>query len=400
MAGGKRSDKSLASAIEHVDDDQPPHAPDASSAAWLRAVRRNLRRGYANHRRAMPWRAAPGETADPYHVLVSETMLQQTQVATVVPYFQRFIRIWPTLADLAAADAQDVLSAWQGLGYYRRARNLHRCAQVIVADHGGVVPDSLDALRNLPGVGRYTAGAIRSIAFQKPAPILDGNVARVLARLTGLDTSTDQPAGRDQLWHQAERLVHRTKHPGDLNQALMELGATVCLPRGPRCLLCPVRNQCVAHATGRTEELPVRDRRKPPRAVVHDVLVLERAGRLAFEQRGPDGLWAGLWQMPTLERDDAQQRAAATVKQAAAARGIHLNRVDRMGDFEHLTTHRRIRFVLWRCVLGAKIGALSPNGSEAEQWAWCAPDAVTVPLSNAQRRAVDLARDALGDGIW
>ena len=203
----------------------PP--PDAGPRAAR--VRRRLLAWYDKNQRPMPWRALKGRTPNPYHVLVSEAMLQQTQVVTVVPYFQRFVGAMPTVCDLASAKEQEVLRLWQGLGYYRRARNLHAAARVIVRDHGGQVPDTVEALLNLPGIGRYTAGAIASIAYGRAAPILDGNVARVFARLFLIEQPVDAPETRKTLWRLAEELVP-PKRPGDFNQAVMELGALVHHP--------------------------------------------------------------------------------------------------------------------------------------------------------------------------
>src|SRR5688572_13745447 len=227
-----------------------------------RDFRRRLLAWYGRSRRDLPWRVQKSPTTggvtrlpDPYHVLLSETMLQQTQVATVVPYFQRFIGRFPTIGDLAAAGEQEVLRCWQGLGYYSRARNLHRCAREIVCTHGGEVPRDFATLLGLPGIGRYTAGAIASLAYDVPAPILDGNVTRVLCRL---DAVTEDPRERSvvaRLWARAAEILPKSR-AGDFNSALMELGATVCTPRGPGCLICPVRAHCEAFARGIQDQVP------------------------------------------------------------------------------------------------------------------------------------------------
>ena len=207
---------------------------------------KRLLRWYDAHRRDLPWRIKNGsrETLDPYRVLVSEAMLQQTQVATVIPYFDRFIGRFPTFRALADADEQDVLRLWQGLGYYSRARNLHAAAKRIVREFGGEMPRTAEALRQLPGVGRYTAGAVASIAFDCPAPIVDGNVARVLCRIDRIesDPRTDKPT-LEEIWRRAEQILPAARC-GDFNSALMELGATVCTPRNPKCLICPMKKGC------------------------------------------------------------------------------------------------------------------------------------------------------------
>jgi A/G-specific adenine glycosylase len=212
---------------------------------------RRLLAWYDGAQRRLPWRVddRSGRAPNPYHVLVSEAMLQQTQVATVIPYFNRFIERFPTLADLAAADEQDVLRLWQGLGYYTRARNLRAAARAVASEYGGELPRRRDDLLKLPGVGRYTAGAVASIAFDTRAPILDGNVARVLCRVDRIETDPRERATQDLLWRRAEQILPR-KRVGAFNTALMELGATVCIPRSPQCLICPVRRHCEAHAAG------------------------------------------------------------------------------------------------------------------------------------------------------
>ncbi|MEZ6191711.1 MAG: A/G-specific adenine glycosylase [Phycisphaerales bacterium] len=227
----------MAKATTATEPRSNPRPPDADPRVGK--VRQRLLKWYDAHRRHLPWRADKSETPNPYHVLVSEAMLQQTQVATVIPYFNRFIEALPTVDDLAAADEQAVLRLWQGLGYYRRARNLHAAAKAIQQEHGGKVPDTIEALLKLPGVGRYTAGAIASIAYGRPAPILDGNVARVLARLFLIEQPVDAPKTRNTLWQLAEQLVP-DKRAGDFNQAVMELGALVCTKVNPSCEACPL----------------------------------------------------------------------------------------------------------------------------------------------------------------
>jgi A/G-specific adenine glycosylase len=213
--------------------DQPP-----VRRQLLRTVVRPLLRWYDRSRRDLPWRARAGQQANPYHVLLSELMLQQTQVATVIPYFDRFIARFPAIASLAAADVHDVLKLWQGLGYYSRAQNLLAAARMVEDQFGGLVPGDVESLRRLPGVGRYTAGAVASIAFGKTEPILDGNVARVICRLDRIESADVRDrATVERLWTRATELVPKSR-PGDFNQAMMELGALVCTPRNPQCLIC------------------------------------------------------------------------------------------------------------------------------------------------------------------
>lgn len=273
-----------------------------------------------------------GPPPDPYRVLVSELMLQQTQVATVIPYFHRFMERLPTLAHLAEADEQTVLRLWQGLGYYSRARNLQKAARKVISEFGGQMPQDVDGLLQLPGVGRYTAGAIASIAFGRQAPILDGNVMRVLCRLDAITADPRLPAQQRILWQRATDMVP-AKRPGDFNSALMELGATVCTPRSPKCLLCPVRDHCEAATKGIAEQIP------PPKKAVatpveRRVVYGVRSGdRWLIEQRPSEGRWASLWQFPTRPASDD-----------APTLPVRTGRLHAVGRVRHQLTHRSYIF--------------------------------------------------------
>lgn len=246
------------------------------------------------HRRAMPWR----DTADPYAIWVSEVMLQQTRVETVRSYYERWLRRFPTVAALAEADVDEVLREWQGLGYYSRARNLHRAARLVRERHGGTVPRDQAALRALPGVGEYTAGAVASIAFGAAVPAVDGNVRRVLARLYDL-----RDPGPGELRVLAAALIPEDR-PGDFNQALMELGATICTPRSPSCHVCPVATWCAARAAGVQEERPARKRRRPvPETMIETVVVARPDLSLLLVRRPDRGLLGGLWEFPARDGD-------------------------------------------------------------------------------------------------
>jgi A/G-specific adenine glycosylase len=265
-------------------------------------------------RHDLPWQ----QTRDPYAVWLSEIMLQQTQVTAVIPYYQRFLERFPTIAALAAAPADDVLALWSGLGYYSRARNLHRAAQIMVAEHGGRFPQMLDAVMALPGIGRSTAAAILVFAFGKRGAILDGNVKRVLARVRGVAGYPGESAVAAQLWAQAELLLPKTGLRA-YTQGLMDLGATVCARRKPRCLECPVQTLCVAHKMGRTAELPTPKPRKALPQRRTQMLILQRAGEVMLEKRPSSGIWGGLWCFPETDADaDAAavcaQRYGATVE--------------------------------------------------------------------------------------
>ena len=272
---------------------------------------------YDRHRRTLPWRAEPGKPAAPYHVWLSEIMLQQTTVATVGAFFDRFVARFPSVEALASASLDDVLHAWQGLGYYARARNLHACARVVVGEHGGCFPDTEAGLRELPGIGVYTAAAIAAIAFDRPAAAVDGNVERVVARLFAIKEPL--PAAKATLRRHAQTLVpeHRA---GDFAQALMDLGATTCTPRHPKCILCPWQDACRARALGIAESLPHR-REKPVRPTRRGIAfwAIRADGSVLLRRRPETGLLGGMMEVPSTDwreivASDAEIKQAAPVK--------------------------------------------------------------------------------------
>jgi A/G-specific adenine glycosylase len=289
----------------------PPADPHAGFAARLLAW-------YDRHRRGLPWRAAPGERADPYRVWLSEIMLQQTTVATVGPYFAAFLERWPTVEALAAAALDDVLHAWQGLGYYARARNLHAGARAVVERHDGRFPADLAALRALPGVGDYTAAAVAAIAFDIPAAAMDGNIERVVARQ--FDVGDPLPGARRMLRRLAAPLMP-DRRPGDYTQALMDLGATICTPRKPRCMLCPVSASCAARVAGTEEARPVKAPKKarPHRYGVAFWAVRETDGAVLLRRRPDDGLLGGMMEVPSSAWTDAPSDIAAAAREAPVA---------------------------------------------------------------------------------
>ena len=252
---------------------------------------------YDAHARSLPWRATPDETPEPYHVWLSEIMLQQTTVTTVKPYFEKFLTLFPTVLDLAAAEDDAVMAAWAGLGYYSRARNLLKCARLVVADYGGQFPDTEDALLKLPGIGPYTAAAIAAIAFNRPAAPVDGNIERVLARL--FDLHTPLPALKADIKEQNQKLVPQAR-PGDFAQAMMDLGATLCTPKRPDCLMCPWREICQARAKGTAELLPKKAPKKPKPERSGTVFWLENQNGAVLMARRPDkGLLGGMRVFPS-----------------------------------------------------------------------------------------------------
>ena len=300
-------------------------------------IRNALLGWYDANRRDLPWR----RTKDPYAIWVSETMLQQTRVETVIPYYERFLADFPDDESLASADEEQVLERWAGLGYYSRARNLQRAAKSIVNDFGGRVPDEVESLRKLPGVGRYTAGALASIAFDRPEPIVDGNVARVLSRVHGIRKPSTEKQTNARLWEEAEALA-AGKRPGDLNQALMELGATVCTPRSPSCMLCPLRRFCDAHEQGDAEAVPPRAPKRAPQRAQAVAARLVRRGRVLMVRRTSGGLLGGLWELPGGLLPEPEAPAAGVTRAIAELTGLAA-RFEAAGEVEHVFTHRRLR---------------------------------------------------------
>ncbi|TAL40319.1 MAG: A/G-specific adenine glycosylase [Alphaproteobacteria bacterium] len=296
---------------------------------------------FSRHRRVMPWRAAKGVRPDPYHVWLSEIMLQQTTVVTVGPYFMKFIAKWPTVKHLAKAKLDDVLTAWAGLGYYARARNLHKCAVTVANEHAGKFPETVEGLRELPGIGPYTAAAIASIAFDRPAVAVDGNVERVVSRFFAIEEPL--PLSKDDIRRKAARLAKDNPHPGDFTQAFMELGATVCTPRKPKCSLCPWAADCAARKKGVAEDLPrkVEKAQKPVRyGKVY--YISNRRGEFLIHKRTGQGLYEGLYQLPTTEWIDSRTAAR---KLAAPVRITGLESLG--AEVRHSFTHFDLILEIW-----------------------------------------------------
>ena len=273
---------------------------------WLNRVRDRLVAWYRTAGRSLPWR----DTRDPYLILVSEMMLVQTTVAAVRPFYARFLEQFPTVESLAAAEEGAVLKAWEGLGYYRRARQLHAAARAVVVDHGGVFPSDPKAVRALPGVGRYIAGAVLSFAFDRPAPIVEANTQRVLARWLAWPEELQASRTQARLWEAAARLVPASG-AGEFNQAFMELGALICVPRAPLCLGCPVASECRARQLGQQDRLPVLRARKAPKDVAEACVLIRREDRYLILQRGAGRLWEHFWEFPTIHLDGADPAGRA-----------------------------------------------------------------------------------------
>lgn len=356
-----------------------------------------ISRWFAQNARALPWR----EHRTGYTALVSEAMLQQTQVSRVVESYIAFMERFPTVQHLANATEQEVLAMWQGLGYYRRARNLHAAAKKISSDprFNGAVPQSVEQLHELPGVGRYTAGAIASIVFHQREPIVDGNVQRVLARLEDR-ADVHSREGAAWCWERARQLVDQADSPGELNEGLMELGAVVCTPRVPRCAACPASQWCQAFKAGTQESLPAPKPQVKQVDVHHHAVIIRRGDRILLEQRPIEAvprtrkatikekkmvkgaMWGSMWQTPTIESD-----VPLTPRAVRARLAVSVDSLVRQGAFVHQTTHRRITFHVFTARTRARRGM------------WRAPgDVRDLPMSNPQRRIVKMAMEEISLG--
>ena len=299
---------------------------------------------YRQNGRTLPWRGHP----NPYAVWVSEIMLQQTRVETVIPYFEKWMSLFPTIKDLANASQQDVLNAWEGLGYYSRARNLHKAANVIIEKYNGQLPRDLNDLRALPGIGRYTVGAIASMAFGMDEPTLDGNLRRVFARLFDMTEPADSPAGEKLLWEYAARNLPKGQ-AGDYNQALMDLGAAICLPKNPRCLICPLMRLCKARQNGTQNERPVMKPKKEAPHYVHAAGVIIRRGGVLLAKRPADGLLGGMWEFPNGRVDG--DPAKGLVRALKTGYSLRVRRKDALGLVQHAYTHFKVEVHVFRCEL-------------------------------------------------
>ena len=323
------------------------------SSAVLQQLPAPLLAWYDAARRSLPWR----ETVSPYRTWVSEIMLQQTRVSAVIPYFERFMEALPTVEALAGADESQLLALWQGLGYYSRARNLQKAVKTIVHDLGGVFPDSYEELLKLTGVGEYTAGAIASIAFHRPVPAVDGNVLRVVARLTDCSDNILNEAVRRRFREELSQVIPHDR-PGDFNQALMELGALVCLPNTePKCGECPCRHFCLAYKRGHQTSLPVREKDKGTRKEEKTVFILRRGEGEAVRQRPKDGLLASLWEYPNVEGALNEQEAAAQLSNW----NIIPHKWLKTAHKKHVFTH-----IIWEMT----VYTIEIMGEGCSEWSW------------------------------
>lgn len=346
------------------------------------AIRQRLTDWYRSVARDLPWR----RTRDPYRIWLSEVMLQQTRVDQALPYYERFTTAYPTLHHLAAAPLDEVLRRWEGLGYYARAHHLHRAAQQVVSDCGGQLPTTWAALRRLPGVGDYTAAAVLSIAFNQPHAVLDGNVARVLARVFTLDDDVKAPRTRKRLQALADHLLDTTQ-PGTFNQAMMELGATVCTPTSPQCPRCPLQPCCCAFAAGTPEQWPV-SRKKAPLPHYHIAvgLVSDETGALLIQRRPEDGLLGGLWEFPGGKQLPGEPLAETCRRELREELGIDVVVLAPLMTLSHAYTHFRITLHAFRC----RLAAGTPQAANGQPLRWVAlSDLDQYAFPRANRRLIE-----------
>jgi len=341
-------------------------------------IRRKLLAWYDKTKRDLPWR----DTKDPYSIWVSEIMLQQTQVKTVLPYYLRWIKAFPTVEKLAGAPEQKVLKLWEGLGYYSRARNLKKAAEIITNDMNGKVPDTVIGLLDLPGVGRYTAGAIASIAFGLKAAVLDGNVKRVLSRVFCLNENGATSASENRLWQKAEDLFP-ARRPGDFNQALMELGATVCSPKSPACKQCPLRSSCEAFCEGSVEQFPPAKKKVPTKKIEVCAAIIVKNSKVYIQQRAKGGLMGGLWEFPGGKKEKGESNEDCLKREIKEELGTNITILDKAMTIKHTYTQFRVALHVFNCRLNGQ--RLKPMG--CEQWKWVSPaklDTYPFPAANVK----------------
>ncbi len=342
----------------------------------LSSLQSRLLAWYNKNKRTLPWRGHH----DPYAVWVSEIMLQQTRVETVIPYFERWINLFPSVHVLAEASEQDVLNAWEGLGYYSRARNLHKAAKMLVRDYGGDLPRSAAELLRLPGIGKYTAGAIASIAFGADEPALDGNLKRVYARLFDVTEPVDSPRGEKRLWEIARQNLPKGR-AGDFNQALMDLGSAICLPQHPRCLLCPVMDLCRARENGTQALRPVKKPKRAAPSHVYAAGVIVRRGKVLLVQRPSRGLLGGMWEFPKgrVEGDPAE----ALTQALEAGYRLRVRSKEAVGVVRHAYTHFKVTVHVFRCDL------IRMSDEASLKWA-AIEELGRYPMGKVDRRIADM----------
>lgn len=351
------------------------------SATPPKKIGKPLLAWYHTNKRDMPWR----QTKDPYCILLSEFMLQQTQVDTVIPYYHRFLKSFPTVHHLARAPQDNVLKTWEGLGYYARARNLHKAAQAISQQFDGTVPDTYEELHALPGFGPYTTAAVLSIAYNKDHAVLDGNVIRVLTRLFDIHDDVTQTPTKKHLWALAELLLAKG-HAGDYNQAIMELGATICTPKNPTCATCPLTKHCSAYQAGTHETLPVKAKKKPRPHHTLGAGIVWHKNKVLITQRPQNGLLGGLWEFPAGTQQDNESLHETCIRGIKEAVGITIQIQDRFRTVKHAFTHFSITIHAFQC--HHKTG--KPQALNCDHFAWVSlPELSDYAFSRTSRKLAD-----------
>jgi A/G-specific adenine glycosylase len=336
-------------------------------------IQTRLLRWFKKNKRDLPWR----KTADPYAIWVSEIMLQQTQVTTVLPYYRKFLKSFPTVRNLARADLSRVLKIWEGLGYYSRARNLHRASQIVLNHYHGRIPNTLEELANLPGIGRSTAGAILSFAFNKDAAILDGNAKRVLSRLFAVSASSEKRKTENTLWQISESLIPKgSSNP--FNQALMDLGSMICTPRDPSCPECPLRTLCKGRRSGEPERFPPKIPKKKIPHVEAVCAVIWKKRKVLLNQRPPTGLLGGLWEFPNWKSESKSQLSLKGVLKKEM--GMNVDVKESIGTFRHTFSHFKLTLHVYHCQ--------HVNGKGKGRWI-AARNLHLLPISRIHRRIAE-----------
>ena len=350
------------------------------SESMLIDLRRSLRRWYQTQGRDLPWR----RTRDPYAIWISEIMLQQTQVKTVIPYYERWLAKFPTVDVLAAAEQQTVLKLWEGLGYYARARKLHKAAQQVVSELGGVFPQDLEGAISLKGIGRTTAGGILSAAFDLPFAILDGNVKRVLARLVALPAVPNKALGT--LWDISEQVLD-PKYPRDFNQAIMDLGATLCTRHNPACLLCPWQSHCAAYNQNAVTDFPMTESRKPlPHKQIGVAVIADADGKILIDRRKQEGLLGGLWEFPGGKIEPGESQESCVKREIKEELDIEIEVGSKLITIEHAYTHFKVTLNVFNCT---HISG-EPQPIECDEIKWVTLDEIDeYPFPKANGQIID-----------
>ena len=346
---------------------------------------------YAIHARQLPWRDHP----DPYAIWISEIMLQQTRVETVIDYFDRWMQTFPDIESLANASEQDVLKQWEGLGYYSRARNIHKTARILQQDYGSKLPADPQLLQKLPGIGRYTAAAITSIAFGMDQAALDGNIRRILSRLFDISMPIKIPASERLFWELAEQNLPPGK-AGDYNQALMDLGATICLPGKPRCLLCPLQSHCLAFQRGVQEERPVIPEKKPLPHYIVTAAILQRNSLYLLAQRPANGLLGGLWEFPGGKQEKDETLAQTLQREIMEELGCQVSVGPHFGEYQHAYTHFRVTLHAYFCELITG----EPQAIQASKIAWVPLTQLSqYPMGKIDRQIADQLQKSFPESL-